>query len=120
MSSKKKITRSSKTKKNNIGSNNIKLIKKIGEGWTGAVYKCKIGNKLGIYKIEKNDDFYNGYQSNYIRQLDFSNNLGNNYPDRFLTLEQSGILYNCNYQSPIPQNMPKYLQKEKIKSNKIK
>jgi len=112
-------TKSRHTKKNKL-HNNIVLIKKIGEGWAGAVYKCKVGNIFGIYKIEKNDDFNNGYKSSYIRQIDFSNNLGNNYPDRFLTLEQSGIVFNCNYTSLIPENMPKYLQQEKIKSNKIK
>lgn len=110
-----------KTKKKSLNTGNIQIITKIGEGWAGAVYKCKIGaNLFGIYKIEKNNDFNDGYKSNYVRQIDFSNNLGNNYPDRFLTLEQSGIIFNCNYTSHIPQGMPKYLQKEKLKSNQIK
>lgn len=115
----KKHSSRSKTKHTKKYINNIKIIKKIGEGWAGAVYKCKIGNIYGIYKIEKNDDFYNGYKSNYIRQIDFSNNLGNKYSDRFLTLENSGIIFNCDYISQIPNNMPKYLKEEKIKSNKI-
>jgi len=99
----------------------IKLLKKIGEGWSGAVYKCKIGNINGIYKIEKINK-YNllDNNSNYHRQIDFSINIGNKYPNKFLLLVQNGILHNCNYTSDIPSNMPEYLKKEKIKSNKIK
>jgi len=101
-------------------NSNIKLIKKIGDGWTGSVYKCKIGDMYGIYKIEKIDNIDDGYKSNYNRQVDFSVSLGNKHPNMFLTLVQNGIIHNCDYKSDIPNNMPDYLKKEKIKSNKIK
>jgi hypothetical protein len=58
--------------------------------------------------------------SNYRRQIDFSVNVGNKYPNKFLLLAQNGILHNCSYTSNIPSNMPEYLKKEKRKSNKIK
>ena len=105
----------------NMQNSDIKLITKIGEGWSGSVYKCKIGNTNGIYKIEKinNYDLLDN-NSNYHRQIDFSINVGNKYPNKFLLLAQNGILHNCSYTSNIPSNMQEYLKKEKRKSNKIK
>jgi len=97
----------------------IKLIKKIGDGWSGSVYKCKIGNNDGIYKIEKINTYnLSDNNSDYHRQIDFSINVGNKHPDKFLSLVQNGILHNCDYSSNIPTNMPEYLKKEKNKSNK--
>lgn len=58
--------------------------------------------------------------SNYHRQIDFSVNVGNKYPNQFLSLAQNGILHDCDYTSDISSNMPEYLKKEKIKSNKMK
>lgn len=100
---------------------NITLIEKIGDGWSSSVYKCKIDNKYGIYKLEKTKNINNKYDSsNYYRQIDFSVCVGNKYPDMFLTLIQSGVIYDCNLYMKIPDNMPSYLKKEKANSNKLK
>ena len=109
-----KVNKVNKVNKLNNNSN-IKLIEEIGNGWLSVVYKCKINNIYGIYKIEKLYDM-----NNYNRQIDFSINFGNKYPDKFLTLVYYGTINNCEYNIIINNDIPKFLKKIKNNINKIK
>lgn len=96
-------------KNNKDNNSDIKIIKKIANGWSGVVYKCKINNIYAIYKIEKL------YIDKYNRQIDFSINFGNKYPDKFLRLIRNGIVNNCKYKSILKNNIPSFFNKIKIK-----
>jgi len=107
--------------KNTLNNHNsdIKLIKKIANGLASHIYKCRIKDIYGVYKIEKINinDVVADNKSNYIRQIDFSINLGNKYPNKFLSLVDNGIIHNCNHTINILPKLPEILKKELNKLN---
>jgi serine/threonine protein kinase len=83
----------------------FQIIKRIGNGMAGTVYLVKFNDdKIFALKIEKIKDEYlephnlHSMQIREWREIEFSLNFANNYPDQFITLYDYDILENCEYE----------------------
>lgn len=85
--------------------------KELGKGFNGIVYACKYNKKLAICKLEK----YINTEDRFERQQRF-NTVAKKHPDRFLTLELSAIINDCDYSWFKPDiSLVPAEQKERIK-----
>jgi hypothetical protein len=97
----------------------IKIIKKIGEGFNGTIYLIKSKNQKLVYKIEKLDDFDQGYKSIYHRQIDFDEHVARHHPERFMMLKSYGVIEDCAHKQPMPQGLEATKKKAFIKKNNL-
>lgn len=97
----------------------IKIIKKIGEGFNGTVFLIEFNGEKMIYKIEKLNDFDQGLKSIYYRQIDFNENVACHYPNRFMVLKSYGIIENCKHKQQIPANVKGKWKKMLIEKNNL-
>jgi len=106
--------------------NKATIIKKLGNGMAGIIYLVNLGKKEYALKIEKiAEKFVNkkNLTSREWREIDFSLNFANNYPDQFIKLYKYDIINDCKHVQEFPNNLnnyPIYVQNifnEKNKSN---
>jgi serine/threonine protein kinase len=88
---------------------NVKIIKKLGSGMVGTVYLSIIDGKQAVTKIEKYDGDLTT-KSTFIRQIIFDENVAKFYPERFMTLVSTGIIYDCKFKQEFPKNFKKSSQ----------
>ena len=82
---------------------NLKLKKKLGNGVMGSVYLCEYNGITAIAKMEKFENVLDT-SNPYARQIEF-NAFAKLHPDRFLTLLFAGIVNNCTFKQPTPNNI---------------
>jgi len=101
---------------------NIEIIKKLcncsdvkylSSGGNGSAFLVTINDKKIIYKLEKMDEYdtNNKLTSEYYRQIQF-NNIAINYPNKFLILENHGLITNCTYKHPKYDEFVKVLKED--------
>jgi hypothetical protein len=106
------------------------IIKKLGNGMAGTVYLVNIRKKMYALKIEKiadkfihKKDMKKDVTSREWREIDFSLNFANEYPDQFITLYKYDIIKDCKHVQEFTNNLktfPIYVQNiftEKNNSN---
>jgi serine/threonine protein kinase len=100
---------------------NIQTKKKLGEGVMGTVYLSDVNGQKCVTKIEKYEEVKTPLLSSYYRQLEFDN-LAKQYPNKFLTLIQHGIIKNCSHQQKLPKeaHFPKDILNHLKEKNKLK
>lgn len=108
-----------------ICMNDINIIKKLGSGMAGSVYLANSNGKECALKIEKISDNKIEHNLKYEewREIEFSENFANNFPDQFITLYGYDIIPNCVYEytddyrdhlQKLPENVKnRFLEKEK-------
>jgi len=70
----------------------------LDSGWNGDSYIVKNNkDRPLILKLERMDkyDKNNKFESEYHRQVDFDEHVAKKYPDKFMVLENHGIIENC-------------------------
>ena len=92
---------------------NLKLKKKLGSGMFGTTYLTTYKNKDYAIKIEKIAEKNINYDLRIQdwREIDFSLNFANKYPDQFIMLYAYDVINNCKhvqeyYNNQIPQHLP--------------
>jgi len=93
--------------------NNLKLKKKLGSGMFGTTYLTTYKNKNYAIKIEKIAEKNINYDLKVQdwREIEFSINFANNYPNQFITLYAYDIIDNCEHiqeysNNQIPRHLP--------------
>ena len=107
----------------NIAINNFKIEKLLGYGVYGTSYIVTNKNKKYALKIEKISEKNLNYNlsTNDWRDIEFSQNFANNYPDQFIYLYKYDLLKNCSHIQKYPKDkFPDYLPKEDVKKFKRK
>ncbi len=109
-----------------INLDECKIIKKLGQGMAGTTYLVSYKNKKYALKIEKipKKNLKPNLSTRDWRDIEFSKNFANKYPEQFIYLYEYDIINNCEHiqeyeQGKIPDYLPKYVQKylqEKIES----
>jgi hypothetical protein len=86
---------------------NFEIIKKISSGGQGSVYKIKYKNIIYGLKMEKilESEIKKNYKSTYWREIEFSKNMNNKYPDLFMTLHDYDIIEDCDFTLDNPYNI---------------
>lgn len=81
-----------------------KIIKKIDSGDFGTIYLVKKDKKEYALKIEKilEEEVKEDLSSPVWREIDFSNNLGNLYPDQFMQIYDYDIIDECKHDQEYP------------------
>jgi hypothetical protein len=106
---------------------NFKLQKRLGSGMVGTTYLAEYKNKKYALKIEKisEKNLNKDLSTRDWRDIEFSENFANKYPDQFIYLYNYDIINDCTHEQEYPNNtipsyLPKYvikILKEKQKSN---
>lgn len=104
---------------NQYNLNDCKIIKELGHGIFGTTYLVELNSNQYALKIEKisNESLTNENDSKYVewREIDFSFQFGNYYPEQFIKLYSYDVIDNCNYVNPSPidisSQMPQDVQK---------
>jgi hypothetical protein len=101
-----------------INIDDIKLTKKLGSGMFGTTYLGLYKNKKYAVKIEKiseKDLEYNLVCRDW-RDIEFSENFANGYPEQFIYLYKYDLINNCKHiQEYATGEIPKHLPEEVIK-----
>ena len=84
----------------------VKLCKKLANGANGTVYLCMYNDKYAIAKMEKFDGEISS-KNTHTRQIIFDE-FAKQHPDKFMTLVFSGIVNNCKFKQPVPDNIKKW------------
>lgn len=74
------------------------IIQNLDSGWNGDSYIVKnTKDELLVLKIERMDNYdeKNKFESEYYRQIDFDKLVAKKHPDKFMVLENHGIIENC-------------------------
>ena len=98
---------------------NFKLIKKLGSGMVGTTYLSEYNKKKYALKIEKisEKNLEPNLSTRDWRDIEFSKNFANKYPDQFIFLYKYDIIKDCLHVQEYPDNkIPEYLPKDVIKS----
>jgi hypothetical protein len=80
--------------------NNVAIKKKLGFGMAGTIYLISFKKKEYALKIEKIPEKYalkKNLRFSYWREIDFSMNFANNYPEQFITLYKYDIINDCKH-----------------------
>ena len=99
--------------------NKFNLIKKLGSGMVGTTYLSEYNNKKYALKIEKisEKNLEPNLSTRDWRDIEFSENFANKYPDQFIYLYKYDIIKDCKHVQEYPNNkIPEYLPKDVIKS----
>jgi hypothetical protein len=85
--------------KNLISIDNYKIIKEIGRGMTATIYLVSYNNKYYALKINKilSENIKYNIKSDTWREIDFSINFANKYPDQFMKLYSYDIINDCKH-----------------------
>ena len=101
----------------------VKIIKKIGNGMAGIIYLIKYKNKEYALKIEKIPEKYaleKNLNSREWRDIEFSLNFANNYPDQFTLLYKYDIINDCTHIQEYTNDLstfPEHIQNIIIEKN---
>lgn len=104
--------------------NKCKIIKELGQGMVGITYLVELDSIQYALKIEKIPESHISKQLNTKypewREIKFSEQFGNKYPEQFIKLNAWDIIDNCDYVNPndfshLPEEAQKRLQ-DKIDS----
>lgn len=100
------------------------IIKELGQGMVGITYLVEFDSNQYALKIEKIPESHalDKFNTKYAewREIEFSEQFGNNYPEQFIKLYAWDIIDNCDYSNPndfthLPKEVQTRLQ-EKIDS----
>ena len=103
--------------------NKASIIKKLGNGFAGITYLIKLKNKKYALKIEKIPEKYalkKNLKSREWREINFSLNFANKYPNQFTILYKYDIINDCSHIQEFPHDLktfPEYIQKIFIEKN---
>lgn len=108
----------------NFDLDKCQIIKELGHGMVGTTYLVELDSNQYALKIEKiseshvENKFNNAYSE--WREIEFSEQFGNNYPEQFIKLYAWDIVGGCDYNNPndfthLPKEVQERLQ-EKIDS----
>lgn len=74
------------------------MIQNLDSGWNGDSFIVKNNkDELLVLKLERMDKYNenNKFESEYYRQIDFNQLVARKYPNKFIVLEDHGIIENC-------------------------
>ena len=87
------------------------IIKKLGTGMAGITYLIELKNKEYALKIEKIPEKHalkKDLNSREWRDVDFSLNFANNYPDQFTILYKYDIINDCKHVQEFARDLSKF------------
>ena len=103
--------------------NNLILENKLGSGMVGTTYLAIYKKKKYAVKIEKIAEYKKDYNLKFqdCREIEFSLNFANNYPEQFIYLYAYDIIDNCPHIQEYPGgSFPTHLPPQVLKSLKEK
>ncbi len=109
------------TKKNNNPLDSYKIIKELGHGGYGTVYKVVKNNEYYAMKIEHvyKDNIKKSLKSPIWKEINFANYFGKKYPDQFMKLIDYDFITNCKYKQKPPAHI-EILKSGTLKNKYIK
>jgi serine/threonine protein kinase len=92
---------------------NVKIVKKIGEGVYGTIYKTKYNKKDTIFKLERIGNDFSDYREQVLFDV-----FARKHPGKFMILEAHGIINECKHEQKIADYIEGDFKKEIIEKNK--
>ena len=99
----------------------MEIIKELGSGMFGTVYKIKKDNKYYAMKVEHilESDFKKDLKSPQWREIDFATKMNSKYPDQFIKLYNYEFIEDCDHTQKYSVDLKEFAKYHRDKINKL-
>jgi hypothetical protein len=99
----------------------MEIIKEIGNGMFGTVYKIKKDNKYYAMKIEHilETDLKKNLESPQWREIDFATKMNSKYPYQFIKLYDYEFIEDCDHKQKYSVDLKEFAKYHRDKINKL-
>ena len=99
----------------------MEIIKELGNGMFGTVYKIKKDNKYYAMKIEHvlENDIEKDLKSPQWREIDFATKMNSKYSDQFIKLYNYEFIKDCDHKQKYSVDLKEFAKYHRDKLNKI-